>query len=316
MMGLSNGSCYLMNKAFMGAPNMKGTRGWYLTLLTNGALCGNGAPETAAEWTFVDSQRPNHISPSNGASDAARAHPHAHMARTFPGLAAGKDELMKYFATLAGQEFLAQSEYSAANNLYMNGTLSKILHRPDWPYLASRFHDYSSDSYFPPSFNQALVNQVTTHDLLKQFFDLGWTTVSNVVSLDVIASAKKVLHYWQFKYMNHIGPSFPHPNGLKRNRGYIVEYCGDIGHDMDLLALYYTSSLPHIMQQLMGINEISHPKFCRPVSIFPSFDLTESPALYGDKWTIEGFTSDGDHSPYNILVGVVLTDVKDIDQVS
>ena len=49
---------------------------------------------------------------------------------TFPGVAAGRDVLMKYFLTTGGVKFLQQPEYAAAYELYRrNGLLSKILHR-------------------------------------------------------------------------------------------------------------------------------------------------------------------------------------------
>ena len=150
--------------------------------------------------------------------------------------------------------------------------------------------------------------------MIKQFFEQGYSTIANVLTPEAVSQAKKILSFWNYKYLS--GLTNGGFNGMKKSRGYIADCVGDIAWDMDLLALYYLSPLPHIMQQLMGVNEVEHPKHCRPTMIFPSFDLTDSPAFFGDKWTIDGFTATGGHSPYNILIGIALTDVTDIDQVS
>lgn len=156
------------------------------------------------------------------------------------------------------------------------------------------------------------MDHFTPFNSLKQFYESGWTTVSNVITPEAVFNAKKIIQFWQFKYCNVPFTGF---NGIKRDRGYQAELVGDVIQDVDLLALYYLSPLPHIMQQLMGIGEVEHPKSCRPLCIFPSLDLTDSPALYGDKWSIDGFTSNGDYSPYNVLVGICLADINDIDEV-
>lgn len=141
--------------------------------------------------------------------------------------------------------------------------------------------------------------------------------IPNVVTPDAVNNALKIIQYWQFKALSQ---ALTGQNGVKKGRGYSVELTGDVVWDMDLLSLYYLSPLPHIMEELMGVNEVDHAKFCRVLSIFPSLDLTESPALFGDKWTIDGFsftaTPQFSHSPYNILIGIALTDIPDTDMVS
>lgn len=137
-----------MNKAFMNSTNRTGARGWYLTILPNGQLIGNGARELTSEWVLINvrtdtqpeliiqQQQPQQVVPQ------ATASPHSHhhhpqqqqqqsaVPTSFPGLGAGREELMRFFGTPAGIEFLNQPEYRPALELYQrNGILSRILHR-------------------------------------------------------------------------------------------------------------------------------------------------------------------------------------------
>jgi hypothetical protein len=326
-----------MCKAYMNSTNITGGRGWHLTILPTGALVGNGARDSLAEWSFLMLQQqtgrtglgletpamvlaPQLLSPNSLASPP----PAAAASNVFPGLGAGREELMKFFGTPAGVDFLQQSEYKPAYDLFQRGgLLSKILHRPDWPYLASRFRDYPKDGWNDLAFSQPTVDHFAPFHSVKQFFEQGWTTVSNAVTPEAIGNAKKIMNFWNFKYMNtalqqqHLHHHHHHSgafNGLKRGRGYTVECIGDISTDMDLLALYYNSPLPHIMCQLFGVGEVDNPKHARPLMVFPTLDLTDDPALFGDKWTIDGFTKDS-HSPYNIVIGIALNDLNDTDQV-
>lgn len=192
-----------------------------------------------------------------------------------------------------------------------------LLFSPDWPFLATQFRDYVSE---PITFQQSIVDQTISFDALKQFFEKGWSTVSAISTAEQIQNAKKIINYWQYKYLavnsSHGNTTNSHSNnGIRKHRGYSVELVGDIAWDMHLLSLYYQSPLPHIMQQLFGVDEIAHPKYCRVMILYPSLDLTESPALFGDKWSIDGFTSNPpSHSPYNLLIGIALTDIPEIDQ--
>lgn len=51
----------------------------------------------------------------------------------FPGYEAGREVLMAYFLTTEGIQFLSTlPKFAAAYVCYTNGTLGKLLHRPDW----------------------------------------------------------------------------------------------------------------------------------------------------------------------------------------
>jgi hypothetical protein len=88
-----------------------------------------------------------------------------------------------------------------------------------------------------------------------------------------------------------------------------VELSGDIISDLDILALYYATPLVHIMQHMFGANDVKPVKDACIITTYPSLDLIDSPALYGNRWVIDGFTSTGNHSPYSLLIGIALTDI-------
>jgi hypothetical protein len=181
-----------------------------------------------------------------------------------------------------------------------------------------------------------------TYQHIQQFFEEGYTILSQVIpaSSPLLQNALKIVHYWQYRYL-HQTPSPPTPsssqsqqyytpnpiNGLRREKFQQIYFEGDIQQDIDILSLYYdtqqqsssthnNSLLPQLMYYLLGANEVIHPTVSQILGIYPSLEIAvESPVLYGNQWMIDGFTSDGNHSPYNLLVGIALTDVLEPDQV-
>lgn len=227
----------------------------------------------------------------------------------FPGLASGREVLTKYFGTQAGIQFLNGPDYAGAKTLLEQGVLSKILHRPDWPFIAHRFKDYQKERI---NFDQQYVDRSISFLELKSFFDNGYVEIPGKLLDENVKEALKLCNYWLFKYSNQT-PSFY--NAIRAGKNYTLELSGDITQDFDILSLYYLSPIPHILECLMGINEVAHPTTAKIIMTFPCMDLTDSSALLGNKWYIEGFTDNGDHSPYSVLVGIALTDISDIDQV-
>jgi hypothetical protein len=373
----TRGALHFCSKAFISAVNRNGGSGWFLSMTMNGQLLGNGGRNQESEWVLVAANtvatpRPAPLvsqgsltrTPSYGiAGNAAVVNPIAPMpqvitsntpspqmaqAQKFPGFAAGREELMRFFVTPAGQTFLQQPDYAAAYALYRNkASLAHILHRPDWPILATRYQDFLT---FMTAMNQpgasaaavaassgvavdlldlgndssTTTSPSTEHAAFHHFFAQGYTILPNVISKELVEAAKKIANFWQFKYATTpfgaansvVGATTPaaSPQGIRKGLHYTMEYHGDITKDIDILSLYYRSSLPQMVEKLIGQGDVQHPKQAQVVSIFPCIEiLSNSPALQTDKWNIEGFTTQGGHSPFNILIGVALTDMSDID---
>jgi hypothetical protein len=249
-------------------------------------------------------------------------------APSFPGYGAGKEALMKYFHTDEGFLFLQSVNNKDAMRWFLqNGSLSHILHRPDWPIVARRFRQYASEA-IPPLMVEN-IRFLAQFSIFQQFFQAGYSIVRQAVSSSLLQAANKVIQYWMHRYFQQSPPSFSssssnssrsaantsqNQNGLLKSRYNAVYFIGDICQDIDILALYYESGLPQITQYLLGSNDVLHPKHAQIRSTFPLFDFTvESPGLYGDQWTIEGFTANGEHSPYSLLLGIALTNFSEND---
>lgn len=336
----NRGHLFLLNKAFITTPNRIGAIGWHLSMSALGQLTCNGPRDTDGEWMLVSApQNPalvrtppnalpapapmNLVMANNGAvmSSGATLYssatpPNGVMQQPqsqsvgFPGLGAGKDELLKFFGTPQGQAFLSQAEYKAARDLYVaKGALANILHRPDWPIVANRYEDFSSISL---DVDHQLVDIVVSDSQFRTFFRQGYTVLPSLVPVELVREALKMVNYWQFKYA---GSPMGSANGMKREVNCAMHLVGDVTHDLDLLALYYKSPLPHILQKMLGEGEVEHPKSCQVNTLYPCIELMDNPALLGDKWNIEGFTNTGGHSPFNILVGIALNDMSEADMV-
>lgn len=319
----SGKSVFLVSKPFIARTNSRGGRGWYLCMSPNGQVYANGPRDASAEWMLISTTttpaNPVSTAQSTPVSPPPQILPSATASNvlSFPGLDAGREDLMKFFATSAGLQFLQQADYATAHQLYQTNQklFAKILHRPDWPYTATKVIDYVTTMENIP-FDRTVVDSYAPRATLKSFFEQGYSVLPQLLTAEQVSNALKIVNYWQFKYAHQ--NTLVHGNGLKKVISPIgMEYMGDILQDHDILSLYYTSLLPQVLQGLMGENEIIHPKSAsRIISTYPSFNFTDGSVFEGNQWTIDGFTAAGGHSPYNILVGIALTDIDDINQVS
>lgn len=227
----------------------------------------------------------------------------------FPGYNAGKEALMKYFLSSSGMQFLREAGNEAALDLHLrNGLLAQILHRPDWLVVARRFKEYPK---LPVVYRKDIVDASLVFDGFKHFFEQGYTQVTNAVPQPIVQNALKIINYWHHRALTNAS------KGTIKGKFNSIECTGEITQDLDILAVYYESCLPHIMQRLMGADEIDAPKVARIITTYPCLDLTvEAPVLSGSQWSIDGFNgTEHGYSPYNVLVGVALTDISDLDYV-
>eukprot|EP01033_Poteriospumella_lacustris_P006378 gene6378-4583_t len=215
----------------------------------------------------------------------------------FPGYAAGKDALMKYFYTDEGFLFLQSSTNAEALQFFLRDGL--------------------------------LSNKSAQFPVFQQFFQRGFTIIRQVVSSPLLQAANKILQFWMYRYSQQAPSSLTSPshsvkhfqqshtataNGLLKSRHGAMYCVGDICQDVDLLALYFESGLSQLTQYLLGKDDVAHPKTAQIRMTFPSLDCTvESPALHGDQWIVEGFNGQGDHSPFSLLLAVALTDITEAD---
>jgi hypothetical protein len=210
--------------------------------------------------------------------------------------------------------------------------------RPDWPVLASRFVDYGSSSVPIPRLQRSIVTSCMSYDQFKAFFAHGYCVVSQVVPPPLVAAASKIVHFWLHRHMMCANTKLRSGNNTSQHQqtlgdsshaasmgfsaadGFInlalqqqqerVQLTGSVISDIDILALYYASPVAHIVQRLLGSGDVAPPLCAQIVASYPSFNLFNAThTLFGDQWTIEGFTSSGAHSPYSVLVGVALTDI-------
>ena len=362
----TRGSLHFASKAFISAVNRNGGSGWYISMTMGGQLIGNGGRNQESEWVLVAANsvvapRPASLSrgPSYNAGVIAGSAvvspitpmpavvtsttPSANLvqAQKFPGFAAGREELMKFFATSSGQTFLQQPDYQAANALYRNkASLANILHRPDWPVVANRYQEFLNlmNAMATPGASAAVVvGNSGASDLLdlgndnnasleneavafRQYFAQGYAILPHVVPKHLVDAAVKMVNFWLFKYATTpfgapVGANpVAAPQGISKGIHYTMDFHGDITKDIDILSLYYRTALPQLVEKLIGQGDVMHPKHAQIVSIYPCIELlTTSPALQVDKWNIEGFTPHGGHSPYNMLIGIALTDISEAD---
>lgn len=165
---------------------------------------------------------------------------------------------------------------------------------------------------------RSIVNANISFSEFKHFYENGFVVCRNVINKELIQAANKIVNYWISKsipYNTNTSTTttndFKEVSFLPSNQGF--ELIGDINSDLDILALYYKSPLIHILQYMLGDGDVERITSAQIITTFPTLELIESPALYGDKWVIDGFTNSGGHSPYTLLVGVALTDINEIN---
>lgn len=297
---------YLAVKKHEHSTNRENTIGWYLGLSSDGVLYCNGRKDSLSQWALIASA-PNPVLVPNGTRAAPLATNVSES--SFPGFDAGREALLRFFATTQGDEFLSQPQYSAAKALYRSGKLAKILHRPDWPLTSLHFLDFGRSEVV---LDEELVKRTISFQQIKSFFEQGYMVLSQPVNAELTKPALKIVNYWIYRYMSQNQGG----NGIRKTKFNFLELIGDICQDQDLMALYHSSVLPHLLQHIMGRDEVAVTTTSSVVCSFPSVDVSvTSPSLLGDQWVIEGFTKDGGHSPYNVLVGVALTDFSSTDMV-
>lgn len=234
--------------------------------------------------------------------------------------------------------------------LIKNTCVCSFSNRPDWPLVANRFVDYTTQP--TPPLRKSIVDAYLSYSELKSYFEHGYVVGRSVIPPEQGAAALKVINHWVARYMHTLYDpqaavhaanaasmqnsganganstnsanqgtngtvstavaAKPHyTDGLVKSNNNSIELTGAIISDIDILALYYATPAVQIVQRLLGAGDVANPLSARIVTTFPSLDLTPSPALFGNKWSIEGFTSTGGHSPYTMLLGVALTDIPE-----
>lgn len=156
---------------------------------------------------------------------------------------------------------------------------------------------------------------------LKSYFENGYVVCKNVVPSERIDSALRLVNYYtsRFAYATCSGFDSTSPShssggangkntvgmageGLLRLPGNRIVYTGSIRYDVDILSLFYTTPLTHIVQRLIGAGDVANPTLATIVTTHPTIELLDNPALYNDQWSV-------DRSSYTVLVGVALTDI-------
>lgn len=206
--------------------------------------------------------------------------------------------------------------------IYVSSPYYTILyHRPDWPVVANRFIDHTTTNV---PLDLAVVTRSVQFTEFKQYFESGYVVLSDIIPHDILHSALMIVNFWTAKNLLSLSSHPNHNHHHSSNNVYgcrnadssgrssfhnRVELSGDINTDLDILALYYATPLVHIMQHMFGANDVKPVKEASIITTYPSLDLVDSPALYGNRWIIDGFTSTGNHSPYSLLIGIALTDI-------
>ena len=224
---------------------------------------------------------------------AAGVDPHI-IARTYP-----RDALLQWLQTETGAEFL--EGLPDAKRMLFDGSIRRVLHRPDWPSASSRYHTIKQE--FSATINAADIEQHFPHMAQQNFFEQGYYILRNVVSHDLVSRALTLTHFWVGRGGNGTAPT---------GTAGAVQLMGEVQQDADMMALFSQSPLQDVVQKLLGVGEVTFPAAATPVVSFPTmYDPSDSSLLSGTSWTIDGFTASGDHSPYTLLVGVALSDMHD-----
>ena len=214
--------------------------------------------------------------------------------RTYP-----KDALLQWLQTEAGAQYI--EGLPAAKRMLFDGSIRRVLHRPDWPSISSRY--YSIKQEFSTTINTAHIEQYFPRMAQQNFFEHGYYIIRNVVSQELVSRALTLANFWVGR-----GGAGTAPAGTSG----AVQLMGEVQQDADMIALFSQSPLQDVVQTLLGLGDVLFPANATPVLSFPTlYDPSDSGLLNGTSWTIEGFTASGDHSPYTLLVGVALSDITE-----
>jgi hypothetical protein len=185
--------------------------------------------------------------------------------------------------------------------MYADGTLRRILHRPDWPRVAERWKDYAKLSY---PVNRQFAEQYLSVQHRQQFFEQGYCIIQDVIHPELLNNARKLAIFWAGRYPEDRTDLSSERAGCK------LAFNGVFSIDCDFLALFYETVIVQVVEILIGEGNCTAPQLCEVVLSYPSL-LEPSPNQDGTGWTIEGFTETGDHSPYTLLIGIALTDINE-----
>lgn len=328
-------SVHLMCKAHASKRNRVGSTGWFLGMSDDGKLFGNFEKSNYSLWMLV-AHHPNN-SPIVAATPAVSntgfpgntdnplllqqqtqlSPPRASSTRLianqgeYPGDSAGKDILMSFFSTSDGLLYLQRNKkYEAAYNLFVRdrNSFNRILYRPDWPKVASRYQDFSKCDITLD--NRVIENQIK-HETIKSFFEVGYTVVSGLIPNNLVFDANLMVSSW-------VSSQLLNKNGRVLNFqlsdlgvGERLDLKGLILTDFDLMSLYFNTPLIHLTQKLIGSGDVQHPTSCQITTTYPSsVDIEKEKVLDGTQWYIEGFGENRQHSPFTLLIGIALTDIN------
>ncbi len=209
--------------------------------------------------------------------------------------------------TPQGRKFLDSSHLTHVKELVSRGvSLLPLLYRPDWIDLANR---YSQLSAFP-AYDAELAEQHLPHDLLTHYFDEGSLALPQLVSVDAITQARRVVSY------ELTSASIASSEVPRVRRGVFGELRmqGPILEDLDLMNLLLapSSAVSQVLQRLLGPNEVAIPRTCAVIVIPPALGLgneSNQEEEVSTRWAIDVFNGT-EHSPYTLIVGIALTDIS------
>jgi hypothetical protein len=195
-----------------------------------------------------------------------------------------QEKVWRWISSGYGQSFL-DAKCISGKRLYTEdpSLLRSLIHRPDWPTLANRVRDWRGKH--KPVYNNDLARSCMTEQKLKQFFQDGYTILPGVCSRKITDRVKKLAIYWL---------GLRDSTAVSTNNGR-VELIGAVKTDPDVLALFYSSSLFHVAQLLIGEGDVMDPQYGEISLAFP--DLTLGGGEDGDD-----SDSDGEGDLVNIKV--------------
>lgn len=325
---------------------------WHLALMPDGRLRGDASKGPESHWVLIAAQGSSQLGatmPSPHLSQRISGAPYSSLASSssssstsssippslsatssasvvdFPGFESSSDKQIQWLQTSQGQAFLSSLPSNIPKMMFDTGTLHRILHRYDWPYSASRIEKIP---LCLPAYNDATANAAMPPSLQASFFENGFCVLPNIVSQEAVSRALRIATYWAGIKAEQATRT------LEASGANVVELKGAISQDPDIIALFSTSALPHVIQMLIGVDEVSFPHSAVVSFVYPSLFMEEETLLpdvsssslvnstVGNRefkhhqrrltstsWYVDGFTNTGEHSPYTLTVGVALGDM-------